>query len=82
MSFYVISSNQKIDTYKKWEDCNKNIQGFANPCYIIFENIEDAKVAKEKCHSHPGLNSKWLIVDYRTGKGSAGRPMQRVSAHF
>lgn len=43
MSFYVISSNQKIDTYKKWEDCNKNIQGFANPCYIIFENIEDAK---------------------------------------
>jgi len=43
MSYYVISSNQKIDTYKTLEDCNKNIKGFANPCYVIFENIEDAK---------------------------------------
>jgi ribonuclease HI len=43
MSYYVISSGQKIETFKKWEDCNKNIQGFANPCYIIFENMEDAK---------------------------------------
>jgi ribonuclease HI len=43
MSYYVVSSNKKIETYKKWEDCNKTIQGFANPCYIIFENIEDAK---------------------------------------
>jgi ribonuclease HI len=42
-NYYVISSNHKVDKYKKWDDCNKQIQTFDNPCYIIFQSFEDAK---------------------------------------
>jgi len=57
--YYILSKDHKIESFKHLEDCNKKARNFTNPCYIIFENFEDAKKIIDKFND---INNDILYV--------------------
>ena len=41
-SFYAVAKGNKIGVFTSWDECKKCIEGFDNPIYKKFQNIEEA----------------------------------------
>ena len=70
-NFYVVWQGKNPGIYSSWEECRKNVEGFAGAQYKGFETKEEAEIALQQNYSDyvqsrpkSGILKKKKVADY------------------
>lgn len=70
-NFYVVWQGKNLGIYSSWEECRKNVEGFAGAQYKGFETKEEAEIALQQNYSDyvqsrpkSGILKKKKVADY------------------
>ena len=43
MKYYAVKSGRKVGIFTSWDECQKQVNGYANAIFKSFKSLDDAK---------------------------------------